>query len=571
MTMGKETKKRFSLECLLKVLAFCVFAVFDVEATTIDVTVDRSPVGLNESFLITFIAEKTPDGQPDFTPLEKDFEILGRSQSSSTSIINGQYSKTQQWKLSVMAKKAGELTIPAIAFGKDRSNETTLLVTEAGSRQPQAVDDELFLEADATPEDPYVQSQVLYTLRFYRRVSITQARLSEPELDNAVIEKLGEDSNYTTQINGIGYQVTERKYAIFPQQSGTLTIAPLQLDAEVIESGQPRFNGFFNRQSTRLKRITSEAVTLKIRPIPKTFTGSHWLAAEGLSLSQEWSGDTERMKVGEPSTRTLRMVAKGMTVGQLPELHKLPKQAELKTYPDQPVLNETKGPEGIKALREEKIAFIPGKAGQYKLPAIEIPWFNTRTGQVDIARIPETTVIAESAGAVMEMAPTVPDAEIKSKTETAPSQSPTPATPQNNYWQWASVFFAAGWLATGLYFALRRSENPKITIQNQTQTTFSEQIQSLKKACADNDPQAAKKALIDWGRAKYNTTSLGELATHCEARLRDEIRYLNACLYGADRQDWQGKALYQAYSEHKAREQLSNEPDDQSLEPLFRL
>ncbi len=552
-------------------IVFSLFAAFKVQAANIDVTVDRSPVGLNESFQITFIADETPDGQPDFAPLEKDFEILGRSQSSSTSIINGQYSKTQQWKLSVMAKHAGELTIPAIAFGKDRSNVVSLTVIEVGSRETQAADDELFLEVEATPKSPYVQSQVLYTLRFYRRVSITQARLSEPELGNAVIEKLGEDSNYTTQIGGIGYQVTERKYAIFPQQSGTMTIAPLQLDAEVISGGQPRFNGFFNRQSTQLKRINSKPVTLEIRPIPETFTGGHWLAADKLSLSQEWSGDIARMKVGEPLTRTLRIAAQGTTVGQLPELHKAPKQAELKTYPDQPVLNENKGPEGIKALREEKIAFIPGKVGQYTLPAIEIPWFNTRTGQVEIAKLPETTVIAEGAMTAKEMPPAAPNAEFKSQAETAISKSAPQSSSQSGYWMWAALFFAGGWLATGLYLGLRRPVKPEVKPQDPTQQPLSEYVKSLKKACAENDPQAAKNALIGWGREKYNVASLGGLANHCEARLRDEIMHLNACLYSADRQDWQGKKLFQAFSEHKAREQFSDKTVDNELEPLYRV
>lgn len=552
-------------------IVFGVFAGFKVQAANIDVAVDRSPVGLNESFQITFIADETPDDQPDFAPLEKDFEILGRSQSSSTSIINGQYSKTQQWKLSVMAKQAGELTIPAIAFGKDRSNEVSLMVTEADSREIQAADDELFLEVEATPESPYVQSQVLYTLRFYRRVSITQARLSEPELDNAVIEKLGEDSNYTTEIGGNGYQVTERKYAIFPQQSGTMTIAPLQLDAEVISGGQPRFNGFFNRQSTQLKRITSKAVTLEIKPIPETFTGGHWLAAEKLSLSQEWSGDIGQMRVGEPQTRTLRIAAQGATVGQLPELHKAPKQVEMKTYPDQPVLNENKGPEGIKALREEKIAFIPGKSGRYTLPAIEIPWFNTRTGQVEIAKLPETTVLAEGVMTAKEMSPAVPDTEIKPQAETAISQSAPQLPSQSGYWMWAALFFAVGWLATGLYFGLRRPVKLEIKAQDPIQQSLSEYVKSLKKACTANDPQAAKNALIGWGREKYNVASLGDLANHCEARLRDEIMHLNACLYSADRQDWQGKKLFQAFSEHKAREQFSDKPLDNELEPLYRV
>jgi hypothetical protein len=84
---------------------------------------------------------------------------------------------------------------------------------------------------------------VLYTVRLYRRVDIT-AGLSDPELGDAVIERLGDDSNYNTQINGVDYGITERKFAIFPQKSGSVTIKPLVLTAEVLDNSRPNFNGF---------------------------------------------------------------------------------------------------------------------------------------------------------------------------------------------------------------------------------------------------------------------------------------------------------------------------------------
>ena len=134
-----------------------------------------------------------------------------------------------------------------------------------------------------------MQSQVLYTLKLYRRVQITQASLNEPEIKDAVVEKLGEDSTYSTQVNGMNYWVTERKYAIFPQQSGVFTIAPLTLTAEVVAAQRPRFNGFFNRQITETRRISSKAITLNVQPIPQEYQDPVWLSAESLELSESWS------------------------------------------------------------------------------------------------------------------------------------------------------------------------------------------------------------------------------------------------------------------------------------------
>jgi len=558
-------KKLFFLLLLLNLVPGNVFAA------QIGVSFDRNPVSLDESFQIIFTANDTPDNDPDFGPLEQDFEILGQSQSSNSSWINGQSSKTIQWTVNVMAKHPGSLVVPAVKFGDDASQPASVLVTQATANKAVDTDDDLFLEVEATPQSPYVQSQVLYTVRLYRRVEIAQASLNEPELGDAVIEKLGDDSNYNTQINGVNYLVTERKYSIFPQKSGSLTIKPLMLTAEVVANTRPNFNGFFNSQMTKTKKISSKSVTLDVKPAPATFTGKHWLSAEQLVLKEEWSGDNQQMKVGEPLTRTLTLLAKGTTVGQLPEINIGKIDDRLKTYPDQPVLQEQKKPEGLIAFREEKIAIIPSKAGFYKLPAIEIPWFNSQSQKMEIAKIPETAITALDALGTQQ-APVTPVAPAEVQQPQKAEQSTPITTPpqQQNIWLWVSVFLASGWLATLAYFLIKRSAKRPVAEKSEQEIRLEDSVKSLKKACADNNATAAKDALLAWGRQKYGAASLGAIAELSDARLRDEVLHLNRILYSREPDQWQGKKLFQAFVENKAREKIAV-TDDDKLEPLYRL
>ena len=544
----------------------------EVLAGQITVTTDRNPVSIDESFRIIFSASESPDEDPDFSPLEQDFEILSQSSSSSSSWINGKTSKTVQWNLTVMAKQAGSLVIPSVKFGSDNSEAGTILVTQGAANKDIKTDEDLFLEVEATPENPYVQSQVLYTLRLYTRVNIAQASLNEPELADSVIEKLGEDSTYNSQVNGINYSVTERKYAIFPQKSGQMTIKPLILNAQVISSGRPSFNGFFSQQMTKTKRVESKAIALNVKPVPAEFTGKHWISAEELHLKQEWSGDFQKMKVGEPITRTLSLLAKGTTVGQLPELNTAKTDDQLKAYPDQPVIQEQKKPDGLIAFREEKIALIPSKSGDFILPAIEIPWFNTKTQKMELTQIPETTITAASIPGVAP--PPVPLAKME-QTQNAesiqPSQTQQPQSSPN--WLWVSLSLAFGWLATLIYFLTKSPVNKPTQVsrvdENQA-ISLKTCINNLKKACVDNDAVAAKNSLIDWGRQQFNVSSLGAIAAFCDARLRDEILELNQVLYGKESAQWQGKKLFQAFTENKARQKISSAKDSE-LEPLYKL
>ncbi|MCX7069135.1 MAG: BatD family protein [Methylococcales bacterium] len=562
-----NTIKQLLKSTLFFLLLALVLPTQSASAAKITVSVDRNPVGIDESFQILFTTTESPDAIPDFDPLEQDFTILNQEQSNHSSWVNGKSSKTIQWTLNVIAKNAGSLTIPAIEFGHDRSEPLTVEVIKAGNNKSVHSDEDLFLDVEATPADPYLQSQVIYTLRLYRNsetVNITQAQLAEPELADAVIAKMDEDHNYTANVKGVNYSIIERKYVIFPQKSGKMTIKPLVLTAEVMSNARPSFNGLFN--STQTKRVVSKEITLDVKPVPASFTGTHWLSAEQLEIKQEWSGDFEQMKVGEPLTRTLSLQAKGATVSSLPELNAVKADDHLKTYPDQPVLKEQKSADGLLALREEKIALIPSKIGSYTLPAIKIPWFNTKTNKTEIATIPETTitVAAGAASATVSSNVTKPQAD----NSTLIIQSPTEQAV--SYWFWVSLFLALGWLITLFYFLTNRPAPRPVVENTEAELSLKASINQLKKACADNNAIAAKNALLAWGTLKFSVTSLGAIADCCDARLHDEILQLNQVLYAKDAPAWSGKKLFQAFVENKARAKMPV-IGNEGLEPLFRL
>jgi hypothetical protein len=560
-----------TIKKLLKATLFFLFLALilpaqNVSAAKITVSVDRNPVSIDESFQIIFTSDESPDAIPDFEPLEEDFTILNQEQTSSSSWVNGKSSNTIQWTLNVIAKNMGSLAIPAIAFGRDKSEPLNIDIIKPDNKSAHS-DEDLFLEVEATPTSPYLQSQVIYTLRLYRNsesINITQAQLAEPELNDAVITKMDEDRNYTASLKGVTYAVIERKYVIFPQKSGKMVIKPLILTAEVVSNSRPSFNDLF--KATQTKRVASKEITLDVKPVPASFTGSHWLSAEQLEIRQEWSGDFEQMKVGEPVTRTLSLQAKGTTVSALPELNTIKTDEHLKTYPDQPILKEQKSANGLLALREEKIALIPSKTGTFTLPAIKIPWFNTTNNKTEIATIPETTITV-AAGAA---SPSVSSTVSKPQTDTSPLIIQTPEEQSVSNWLWVSVFLALGWLSTVFYFLSNRPVARPIIEEGEAEPSLKASVNQLKKACADNNAIAAKNALLAWGALKFSATSLGAIADCCDARLRDEILQLNQVLYAKDAPVWSGKKLFQAFAENKARAKMST-AGDSALEPLFRL
>ena len=340
-----------------------VLSVFPVVsgAATITVQPDRNPVVLQESFQLLFEAVGKVDGDPDFSALEKDFQVLSTSTSTSMNIVNTNITRIKQWRLTLLPLKSGNLTIPAIAFGKDKSPQTNLTVEQqrAASTGPDAPD--IFIEVEAAPEAAYVQAEVVYTVKLYRSVATANETLSEPAMSagSAIVEQLDADRSYDTVIKGRRYAVFERSYGIYPQVSGNLLIPPVRFQAQLSSTSLFSLDPFSGGTKTVVRQ--SEPVELQVEPIPAAWRGGHWLPAAQVKITEEWSTNPVELLPGEPVTRTLALSAQGLTSSQLPELEEL-FPGNFRQYPDMPVLENTGSADGMTAVRRQKSAIIPAQA-----------------------------------------------------------------------------------------------------------------------------------------------------------------------------------------------------------------
>jgi hypothetical protein len=559
-------------------------------AARIDVSLDRNPVPLDQSFTLIFSAEEAPDDDPDFRPLEKDFEVLSQSQSSQFSYQNGHSSRRIEWRVTVIAKEAGTLEIPPVPFGRDRSQPFSVTVVAGSAKRNAPGNAEVFMEVQAEPKEPYVQAQVIYTLRVLSRVAFGEARLSPPKAGDALIEQLGDGQNPSSLVlrNGVQYKMTEIRYALFPQQSGPLRIEPMRLEIQVASGGRSLFAPFFN-SPTRAQRVESDAIELQVRPIPAEFKGKHWLPAASLELEDSWAGKPPQVAGGEPVTRALTIKARGVTVGLLPELgpEAAPASDAIKQYPDQPVLSEDKPVSGLSSVRQEKTALVVSRPGTYRLPALEIPWWNIQTDRPEVARLPERTltVLPSAHGP----GPAAPQAAPESKP--TPEAAPTPvATPESesrpaaralaeDHWFWLALLCGLGWLATGVAWWRQASRKPSRTEAEPPTRSAAPSERKLRTAietaCRANDAAEAKRALADWAALRWPGSALGGQDLERRAgggELGREIARLNRCLYGRGGAEWQGEGLLRSLNAHAAREDaVEGSRAGRELEPLHRL
>ena len=137
--------------------------------------------------------------------------------------------------------KTGKILIPAITVGNEATRPITLNIRDASDQlNLNGQNKAIYLEAKVDTTSAYVQQQVIYTISLYRAVQTHYASLTEPVAENSIIEKLGDDVQFEKNIGNKRYIVTQRKYAIFPQQSGPLKISPVTFTADVNDSNRRR-------------------------------------------------------------------------------------------------------------------------------------------------------------------------------------------------------------------------------------------------------------------------------------------------------------------------------------------
>ena len=552
-------------------------------AAQVTAVADRDRIGAGESLQLELRVQGSAKGDPDLSPLEKDWDILSRSQSSQTQIINGHFSHAQVISLTLMPKHAGELEIPSVCFGSDCSIPLPIQVSQTATT-PGSGGDELRLEAEASSAKALVGSQVLLTVRLLHRIDLAQASLSEPQPQgvDAEVQKLGKDRRYETHRDGYRYQAIERRYALFPHQAGTLHIPALQLDAQV--PAPPSSFDPFGRSVKQVRRY-SQAVDIKIEPIPGNLGKREWLPASSLTLEDDWQTHPPTLRVGEPATRTLTLRAAGLPAAHLPELE-LTVPTSWKSYPDQPSRSDDADANGVIGTLQQKIALVPTQPGKVELAAIDLDWYDTAARKWRRAHVaPLQVSVAPAAAGTAPVAPQpqaaapppMPEAA-KSPASTVTPQTPptvTTATSPARFWPWLCLFLALGWLFTLLFFwrqkrQYRSSSTDREEAERAKINREKDACKAILASARRNDPKATREALYAWSRCRWPESDhrdLELLAGRCGEPLAGELRKLGEVLYAKNAPAWQGAGLAEALSLYL--QQKKGKKKQGNLPPLY--
>lgn len=584
---------RFFYSLILLLLALPAWAQSQAEAQALTAFVDKNEITMNEILTLNIRVDSTlGNARPSLGGLNRDFEQVGNVNTrSSYTNVNGNVQSFVDYIVRLRPLSTGALTIPALRIGSEVTTPIRISVDEASQVSPSG-DNEIFIISEVSKERIYVQEQLLYTIKLYYSISFDQgAQLTSPQVADSVVQQLGSDETYSEIVDGIRYNVTERKFVIFPQSSGELTIPPVYFTATVgRRGGLTRF--FNNRTSVREINLASDTHAIEVLGKPASFPGLTWLPAANLSIVESWSGPLENLSIGESVTRNIRITASGLSSSLLPGIsyEELP---GLKFYPDQPVREDSANELGVTGTRAEGTAIVPSETGEFIIPEVVIYWWNTTTDSLEESVIPAQTLsVLQGTSSNQASMPDFSNLQINNLP--LPSErAGAPATQTSGlylFWISSTAVFAVAWLFSTLMWLRNRrmlafvtTATPAMMPANQRRDTTPQAtpnadaaLKILRTAITQDDPGDIKRCLIAWGKALFQDNSLMTLERIARQLGDDEFtaltRELEQSLYsGESTSSFDAQKLDNIVSRlHKTGRTTNKVKHDYSLPPLYK-
>jgi len=389
----------FFRAALLALLVAAIPALSAADAR-VEARISAERIGLDDTLLYTLTFSNIDNpAQPDLSYLD-DFKVLQTSRSSEFQFRDGASSTSTRFTYYLMPTRTGRLSLPAVRYrhqGGEYSTEAFTVEVVKGSlvqggappaAPPSLFDDDFFSSPFRTGRrqqvDAYLRAvvsktaclrgeQLLFRVLLYTRNRIEAVNM----LSSASFAGFWQEWFPVPQsippasenINGVIYQVYEiRKAALFANESGTLTIPPLQFELQLADPG----SAFLAAQA--LRRSTQE-IQVRVSDPPASAAG---LPLGRFSFALE--SPRQEADVNEIVTLRMRISGSGNTKAVIPPA--LPASDMIMSYPAK-ITHQADF--GAAAMTGTLLAEIPvsfQRVGEAVFPPVEFRYYDPERGAV---------------------------------------------------------------------------------------------------------------------------------------------------------------------------------------------
>lgn len=398
-------------------LALAPLAAAQPQDFALSAGVDRSQMTLDDQAVLTVTVSGARTDLPEpRLPAIPAFNVHGLGQSNTISFVNGTVSNSVQYRYILVPRMAGRASIGPITASDGSNTRQTppieIMVTrpgttapapttpgaparaQAGSPHARGTSPDLFITAETDKRDPYVNEQVLLTVRFYAGVPVLgNAEWRPPSTQGFIVEDLPPDPPREVVEGGRRYILHTIRVALFPVQPGALQIGAGSVVCQVQQemNADPFSPDFFQRffaqgmVAVQTKELRTRPIALNVRPLPDGKPSGFSGAVGRLRTVADVDRRTARVGDAINLTVTVDGIAnlKSLTPPALPEL------PQFRVYDTLNSLNLTKDAVGVRGAKAFKTVLVPRASGRLRIPPIPFSYFDPqRKDYVQVQTLP---------------------------------------------------------------------------------------------------------------------------------------------------------------------------------------
>ncbi len=337
------------------------------------------------------------------------------STSQSYTLINGQPSSSIRTSFAfyVTATQEGSVTLPAATVKVSGSSLSSKPVTikvlpadeaaktqqggngssqqstrNSNQQQSSAIGkDDVQLDMALSKTSVYEGEALLASVKLYFRnqrvTNISDAKL--PDYEGFTVQDIDIPENQQTQLEhykGANYSSYVLKQSLlYPQHAGTITIPSASVTAVAQVVVSRRSGGFFDFPMDYAQNVEvpahSSAKTITVKPLPEGKPAS-FLGGVG-QFTMQASLSKEQIRANEALTYRIEIEGNGNLKYMRDPQPEFP--ADFEVYDPKVDLNVKATTAGVTGKKVIEYTLIPRYAGTFQIPAVEMSYFDPKTGK----------------------------------------------------------------------------------------------------------------------------------------------------------------------------------------------
>lgn len=224
-----------------------------------------------------------------------------------------------------------------------------------------------FAVVKASKTEVFVQEPVRVTITVYTSTWFTDALdYGNFSVANSFVLPFTRTLSSIQYVNKKKYATLTFYYIVFPYSDGTIEIPSLSIKAITPPVGD------YKGKEVLLK---TKAIALKVKPVPEQVDDTEWMVAKNAYISEKWSKPLSNIKVGDVVERSIYIKAMGTLPSFIPNTH-IEELTFASIYPKEAIYKDLKTDSDANGSSVQKILYLFEKEGQFKIPAVQINWWN---------------------------------------------------------------------------------------------------------------------------------------------------------------------------------------------------